>query len=75
MPEVVAEQGIEIAILTVPVDVVQEVADRVVASGVRAILNFAPVRLEAPEGVIVRQADVAAELQILSYHLSTESDG
>jgi redox-sensing transcriptional repressor len=75
MPEVVAEQGIEIAILTVPVDVVQDVADRVVASGIRAILNFAPVGLDVAEGVIVRQADVAGELQILSYHLSTERDG
>ena len=48
---------------------------RVVAAGVRAILNFAPVRLEVPEGVEVRQADVAAELQILSFHLNAATRG
>jgi len=64
-------EGLEIAILTVPASVAQEVADVVVAAGIRAILNFAPVKLTVPAGVAVRQADVASELQILSFHLSS----
>ena len=60
---------IEIALLAVPVAVAQRVAERVVAAGIKAILNFAPVKLDLPDNVALRQADVAAELQILSYHL------
>jgi redox-sensing transcriptional repressor len=61
---------IEIVLLTVPADVAQEVADRVVDAGVRAILNFAPVRLEVPDDVRVRPVDLSAELQVLSFHLA-----
>lgn len=68
--EVFEREGVEIAVLTVPADVVQDVADKMVAAGVKAILNFAPASVEVPEDVVVRQADVAAELQILSFHLN-----
>lgn len=66
----IAREEVEIAILTVPASVAAHVADQVVAGGVRAILNFAPVQLDVPEHVVVRQADLAADLQILSFHLS-----
>lgn len=68
-------EGVEVVIMTVPASSAQVVADAVVRAGVKAILNFAPVRLEVPEDVIVRQADVAAELQILSFHLNTSRLG
>lgn len=68
--KVVAREGIEMLILTVPADVAQHVADLAVEAGVKAILNFAPIMLEVPRGVVVRQADMAGELQILSFHLS-----
>jgi redox-sensing transcriptional repressor len=70
LPEVVRRERIDIAVLAVPTDVVQEVAEQVIAAGVKALLNFAPVRLTLPDDVVVRQADVAGELQILSYHLN-----
>ncbi len=66
----VEELGVEIAMLAVPAEKAQAVLDRVVAAGVRAILNFAPVRLAAPPGVEIRQVDLAVELQILSFHLN-----
>jgi redox-sensing transcriptional repressor len=47
------------------------VADQLVAAGVKAILNFAPVQLTVPEGVHVANADVSLELQRLAYYLST----
>lgn len=68
--KVVAREGVEIVILTVPADVAQHVADVAIQAGVKAILNFAPVLLEVPRDVVVRQADMAGELQILSFHLS-----
>lgn len=57
-----------IAVLSVPGQAAQELCDRVVACGVRSILNFAPVVLQVPEGVNLRKVDLATELQILAYH-------
>jgi redox-sensing transcriptional repressor len=68
--EVFDRERVEIAIVTVPADAAQRAVDKVVAAGVKAILNFAPTSLEVPDDIVVRQADVAAELQILSFHLN-----
>ena len=65
--------GVEIVLLTTPAQVAQEMASRVAAGGVRAILNFAPVVLELPDGVKVRPVDLASELQVLSFHLARMS--
>lgn len=67
----VDRDALEIVVLTVPASAAQAVTDTVVAAGVKAILNFAPTKLMVPADVAVRQADVAAELQILSFHLSS----
>lgn len=63
-------RGISIGIITTPADVAQEVATLLVECGVRSILNFAPTELSLPEGVQVRQVDLATELQILSFYMS-----
>jgi redox-sensing transcriptional repressor len=66
--QVVRREGAALAVLATPVDVAQQVCDRLVAAGVRGILTFTPVALRVPPGVTVRSADVAAELQILAFH-------
>ncbi|MGA7096384.1 MAG: redox-sensing transcriptional repressor Rex [Acidimicrobiia bacterium] len=58
----------EIAILAVPAVAAQQVTDRLIDSGIRSILNFAPVRVRVPESVSVRQVDLSMELQVLSYY-------
>lgn len=58
----------EIAILAVPAGAAQGVADLLVEAGVRSILNFAPIRVEVPASVSVRQVDLSMELQVLSYY-------
>jgi redox-sensing transcriptional repressor len=68
LEEVVAEHGITIAVLATPASVAQDVTDRLVVAGVTSILNFAPVLLTVPADVDVRKVDLAAELQILSFH-------
>lgn len=60
---------IDIVILTVPAEVAQEVADRVVAAGVSGILNFVPVHLRVPPHVRVQYVDLAIEIESLSYYL------
>lgn len=62
--------GARIAVLAVPADAAQEVADLLVEAGVRCILNFAPVFLDVPEGVRVKHVDLARQLQLLSYYLT-----
>ncbi len=62
-------RDIRIAILAVPVDVAQETTDVLVAAGVRAILNYAPVSLTVPEGVYVSYSDPVVQLQQMTYHL------
>jgi len=66
---VVAERRIEIAVLAVPASVAQEMADRLVEAGVRAILNFAPTRLDVPSSVVVKSVDMTLEMERLSYAL------
>lgn len=56
------------AVLSVPAEVAQELCDRLVASGITSILSFAPVVLQAPKNVQIRKVDMATELQILAYH-------
>ena len=56
----------ELAVVCVPARVAQSVADLLIKSGIKAILNFAPVIIKAPEEVVVRHIDVAANLAILS---------
>lgn len=68
LDEVVAEQAITMAVLAVPGSVAQDVCDRLVTAGVKSILNFAPVVVSVPDHVDVRKVDLAAELQILSFH-------
>lgn len=70
---VVAERGVSIAVLALPADSAQVVVDRLVAAGITGLLNFAPVHLDAPDHVSVRNVDLSTELQILSFydHLAT----
>ncbi len=65
----VREQDIKMAIIAVPVASAQSVCDILVAAGIKAILNFAPVLLNVPDAVRVQNSDVTAELQALAYYL------
>lgn len=67
---VVAAEGIEIGIVVTPAAAAQEVADGLVAGGVRAILNFAPAQLVVPPDVELRNVNLALELETLSYALA-----
>src|SRR5262245_5345166 len=68
LERIVGERQIAIGILATPAGVAQEVADQLVAAGVKSILNFAPAVLNVPDGVSLRKVDLAIELQILSFY-------
>ncbi len=70
MERILAEEAIEIVIVAVPADAAQAVVDRVVGSGVRALLNFAPVRLRVPDYVALRSVDMVVEMEGLTFALN-----
>ena len=63
-------ESIDIAIIAVPADAAQSVVDRVIGAGVKAILNFAPVKLRVPVSVALKNVNMAVELEGLSYALA-----
>jgi redox-sensing transcriptional repressor len=71
--EIVQAHAISMAIIAVPVGAAQEVCDRLSAAGVRAILNFAPRRLNAAPGTKIKSIDLSISLESLSYFLSSSS--
>lgn len=69
LPDMVQRMGIKIGIITVPAESAQKVADLLVASGILAIWNFAPVTLKVPPPVIVHNEDLYYSLAALSSKL------
>lgn len=68
MEQVIRNLGIEAAVVACQSDDAQWTADRLVAGGVKAILNLTPTILVVPRGVAVRNVDIAGELMMLSYY-------
>ena len=63
------ENGVHMGILTVPPDAAQECLDAMVQGGVTAVWSFVPTHLNAPQGVLVQQENMAGTLAILTQHL------
>ena len=68
LAQLVTQHDIAIGVIATPASAVQEVADAMVAAGIRSILNFAPAVVNVPDGVTVRKVDLAIELQILAFY-------
>ena len=62
----VRAHGATMAVVAVPSDVARETVERLICSGVTAILSFEPVEMEVPPGVTLRTVDLGVELQILA---------
>jgi len=69
----VKARGIQIAIVAVPMEAAQSVADQLVAAGIKAILNFAPARIKVPRDVRLKSVDLSIELETLSFYLAKTS--
>ena len=74
LDEVVEREGISIAIVAVPVDRTQGVIDQLMACGVQAILNYAPIAPQVSPGVKIRNIDPVVSLQSMTYYLSGEEE-
>jgi redox-sensing transcriptional repressor len=69
MVEMVRQNKIRIAMLTVPASAAQSVAEQLVKAGIKAILNYAPIHLNVPNDVRVQHIDPATHLQRMTYYL------
>ena len=67
------QHQIHIGIITVPADSAQTVCRQLIEGGVRGIVNFAPVHLEVPSDVLLRNVDLAVELESLAFYLAQGS--
>ena len=70
----VKKNKIKIAIVAVPAQFAQGVVDRLVECKVRAFLNFAPITVQVPDGVFVRNENMAIELEALSFALTNRRE-
>ena len=68
LPQIVRDHGVSIGVVATPPAAAQGAADTLVAAGVTSILTVAPIVLDVPAKVVVRQVDLAVELQILAFH-------
>lgn len=70
LPEIVPQRNVDIGVITTPPAAAQSVCNAMAEAGIRAVLNFSPVHLQAPEGVKVRTVDLKVHLEELSFHLT-----
>ncbi len=66
----VKKEKISIGIITTPANSAQEVADKLVAGGIKGILNFAPIKVKVPETITLRNVSITSELDNLAYLLT-----
>lgn len=70
LKDFVRSNGVQIGIITVPDLAAQQAADILVAAGIKGILNFAPLRLRVPEGIVVNNVNLATELENVVYYVT-----
>ena len=70
----VRQGHVDIAVIAVPVEAAQKVADALVEAGIKAILNFAPITLMVPPGVTVRNENMVIEIEHLSFALTSQEN-
>ncbi|MBM7854535.1 redox-sensing transcriptional repressor [Desulfohalotomaculum tongense] len=70
MPEVIKEYNVRIGMIAVPSKAAQEVANLFVENGLEAILNFAPITLNVPDHIEIRNVDLSVKLEILTFNLT-----
>ena len=72
LPDLCRRMKIGIGIITVPAASAQSVCDLLCQSGIRAVWNFAPAHVSVPQGVLLKNENMAASLAVLSQHLAAE---
>lgn len=66
----VRDEGVDIAVVAVPAAEAQKIVNRLIAGRVKAILNFAPINIQVPDGVFIRHENMAIEIEALSFAMT-----
>ena len=72
LEDVVRHNRTQIGIISVPSEVAQDIADLLVKAGVQAILNFAPVVLNVPPEIELRNVDLTVNLEVLTFNVGAQ---
>ena len=72
LKEVAKQNRTQIGIVAVPAAAAQEIADQLIKAGVQAILNFAPVVLNVPPEIELRNVDLAVNLEVLTFNVGAQ---
>ena len=70
LPAKQKEYGATIGVITVPVERAQEVTDRIIGAGIKALWNFTPFRIRVPETVVVQNTSIYAHLAVMFNRLN-----
>ncbi|MBO4984931.1 MAG: redox-sensing transcriptional repressor Rex [Bacteroides sp.] len=65
-----AEYGVNIGVLTVPIEIAQSITDKMVAGGIKAVWNFTPFRIRVPEHIVVQNTSLYAHLAVMFNRLN-----
>jgi redox-sensing transcriptional repressor len=66
----IQREQIRLGIMAVPADFAQDVADQLIAAGIRGLLNFAPVSITVPSNIALNAVDLAVQLEQLSFQVN-----
>lgn len=72
LEEIITTYEVDVAILTVPADAAQEIADRLAVTGIKGILNLTPIILSVPENIVTHNVDLTLEIQTLIYYINDD---
>jgi redox-sensing transcriptional repressor len=72
LPNLLTRLNAHIVIITVPSSAAQAVADKAIASGAKALWNFAPIHLETPSDIVIENVNLASSLAVLSHRLNQQ---
>ena len=64
------ECGVNIGVLTVPIEIAQQITDKMVAGGIKAVWNFTPFRIRVPEDIVVQNTSLYAHLAVMFNRLN-----
>lgn len=65
-----AKDGVKIGVLTVPINIAQDITDKMVAGGIQAVWNFTPFRIRVPETIVVQNTSLYAHLAVMFNRLN-----
>ena len=72
--QMMEECNVNIGVLTVPINIAQEITDKMVAGGIKAVWNFTPFRIRVPEDIVVQNTSLYAHLAVMFNRLNVNQD-